>query len=589
MRREGEALAAILTSADVRRRGATLAALARSIETVRCAEAGALDGSPLDVYRGDVELAPVPASLAAPDLLGVAYQALLARPQRRQGGVFYTPRATAERLVEAATHGWAAPAVPAVCDPACGGGAFLLAVGRWLEGRGLDRRTIVRDVLHGIDLDPLAVAVADAALRLWAAGAGGAGGVPRPRVAVADALHDDPFGDRQFDLVVGNPPFQSQLRADTSRSRDQADRLRREHGHVAAYTDTAALFLAAWMGKVAPGGRAALVMPMSFLAARDARPCREALHREGALVAMWMPQARLFDAGVDVCVPVLERGALAGPVQRWTGAELDDVGIDLELGARLTADTWAPAVASVMRLPELELAARSTVGSLASATAGFRDQFYGLVPFVRERDEIDGAAARLVTSGRIEPGRLELGSAVKFAGSRFCDPFVDLEALARDEPQLFLWGTARLRPKVLVAAQTRVVEAVADVDGTCWPSVPVVSVECDAESCWPLAAVLNSPVATLWALHRSAGTALSRDAIKLSATQVLAVPLPTRSRLWDLGVERLRDAAGSADDPREWAEAMRAYGAAMCEAYGVDDADVLDWWTARLRAPRRRR
>ena len=42
---------------------------------------------------------------------------------------------------------------------------------------------------------------------------------------------------------------------------------------------------------------------------------------------------------------------------------------------------------------------------IATATAGFRDQFYGLIPFVR-----DGPAdAPLVTSGLLDPGRSAWG------------------------------------------------------------------------------------------------------------------------------------------------------------------------------------
>lgn len=532
----------------------------------------------------DADVAPPP-QLCSPDLLGEAHQALLDRRHRRRRGVFYTPREITERLLGAATHEWRHPQPVSVCDPACGGGAFLLATARWLEAQGHSRDAIVGEHLGGVDLDPLAVAVTDASLRLWAAETGAR---PTPRLAVADALLDavaavcaPPGG---VDLVVGNPPFQSQLQAATARDRDLAARLEERFGSaVAGYADTATAFLLASMHLVGPGGRVALVLPESFLAARDARPVRDAVASWGAVVGLWLPRAHLFDASVDVCIPVIERGARAGGVTLWSGATLEPAGVVDAPAVGDASGTWGPIAAGVLRLPDMAIATTPTVGSLATATAGFRDQFYGLVPFVHEVDDITAGhrQARLVTSGRIEPGRLTTADRpTKFAGSRFHDPRVDLTELERSDPDLARWGGARLRPKLVVATQTKVLEAAVDETGSWWPSVPVVSVECDATACWPLAAVLNSPVASLWAYRRFAGSALSRDAIKVAARQVLEIPLPADAEAWEDGAELLRRSV-PVTQRDEWNAAMGEYGAAMCTAYGVGP-EVLGWWLERL-------
>ena len=135
---------------------------------------------------------------------------------------------------------------------------------------------------------------------------------------------------------------------------------------------------------------------------------------------------------------------------------------------------------------------QETVGDHATATAGFRDQFYGLQAHVT-----DGPTeAPLVTAGLLEPGRCAWGERpARFAGRRLDRPGVDLRSLARDDPKLARWVADRRVPKVLLATQTAVLEAAVDPTGAWVPSVPVISVEPRAGTdVWTLAAVLGSPV-----------------------------------------------------------------------------------------------
>lgn len=118
-----------------------------------------------------------------PEMLGRVFEGLMARERRRHQGTYFTPRHllqdTVGRALEAALSGRDAAAVRRirVLDPAVGSGAFLLEVLQRLERargpleadeRPTDRRrSIVRDNLYGVDLDPLAVRLAE--LRLWLA------------------------------------------------------------------------------------------------------------------------------------------------------------------------------------------------------------------------------------------------------------------------------------------------------------------------------------------------------------------------------------------------------------------------------------
>ena len=118
---------------------------------------------------------------------------MLAPDERHRAGAYFTRRPIADgltRLALAACETGAEP--PHVCDPAVGGGAFLLAAGRRLAASGVDPATVVGGCLWGADLDPLTVAVAEAALHLWSAVRGSP--VASTNLVVGDTLADEPRG-----------------------------------------------------------------------------------------------------------------------------------------------------------------------------------------------------------------------------------------------------------------------------------------------------------------------------------------------------------------------------------------------------------
>jgi hypothetical protein len=136
-----------------------------------------------------------------------------------------------------------------------------------------------------------------------------------------------------------------------------------------------------------------------------------------------------------------------------------------------------------------------------------------------------------------------------------------------------------MQPKVLVATQTRVIEAVADHDGSLWPSVPVLSVlpkmieqKGMASELDLLVAALTAPPASVWAARQAVGTARSPGAIRLSASLLERMPLPVDIDLWERGAVQLRNG--------ELSEAART----LTRAHGLSEAEtesVLGWWTPR--------
>lgn len=467
--------------------------------------------------------------------MSAAYEHELAaqRPDdRRRQGAFYTPPDLVAWVLDHAL-----PAQGTVLDPACGTGHFLVAAARRLGVRAV----------HGSDLDPEAVRIARECLRAEDPTVS-ADDIAR-QVVVADGL--TAWEGRRFDAVVGNPPFLGQLRASTA---GQSDAHRRGLG---AYTDTSAVFLHRALDLVADGGVVALVQPLSVLAARDAGAVRAAVAARGEITDFWCSDKPVFDGTpVLTCVPVVRVGAPS----------------TLDPGA------WGSLAASYFGIPEVSLSADTgRIGDLATCTADFRDQFYGLVPFVR--DGLRTGDARLVTSGLIDPAELRWGHATtRFARRQYDAPSVDLAAL-RADGGLAAWADARLVPKVLVAGQGRVIEAVADEHGDWLPSVPVVTVApYDVGDLWRLLAVTLAPPVVADAAARYLGTGLTPGSVKLSARQVAALPLPVDEAAWARGADLARRAQAGTDEERPaiLAEVARV----MTGAYAGSD-ETLTWWLDR--------
>jgi len=202
-----------------------------------------------------------------------------AQVARKLLGAWYTPPELVDVVVDGVLAGYEArPGGPVrVLDPACGDGRILRAVAQRL-GAGVEIE------LTGCDIDRaglVAFASDDVAERH---------GRVRLRIIHDDALARD-WGDERFDLVVGNPPFLSQMATMTSRG--GASR----HGG-GPYADAAVEFLALSVRLARPdGGRVALLLPQSILGARDAASVRAAVARDADLAwSWWSPKQQHFDA-----------------------------------------------------------------------------------------------------------------------------------------------------------------------------------------------------------------------------------------------------------------------------------------------------
>jgi len=173
----------------------------------------------------------------------------------------------------------------------------------------------------------------------------------------------------------------------------------------------------------------------SLLAARDAAPVRDSI--APSLEGLWWCNEAVFEASVRVCAPVLGRPETR--IRRWSGRAATAIDpIDWP------QPSWSALVPS--DVPAVTMAhGTGTLAAIATATAGFRDEYYGLQPHVV--DDPDGGLPLLITSGLVDVGRVLWGErATRFGGRKFVHPRVEATGLTG---ALERWVRQRLVPKRL--------------------------------------------------------------------------------------------------------------------------------------------
>ncbi len=222
-------------------------------------------------------VAPAPATLGD---LAAAYADLLDATDRKRRGAWFTAEQLAAPTVARTLAPWldGAPRPLRICDPAVGGGAFLLAALRALRDAGWRAGDAVA-CLHGVDVDSTAAALA--ALALWEA-CGDAAPDPRAiaaQVRCGDGLLD--LAEGAFDAVLTNPPWETLQTGPGVHQRAAALRPRFRHqGRGKLYTYR--LFVERAHRLLRDGGRFGLLVPASLWFDRDAEPLRRLLLDECA-------------------------------------------------------------------------------------------------------------------------------------------------------------------------------------------------------------------------------------------------------------------------------------------------------------------
>ena len=110
-----------------------------------------------------------------------------------------------------------------------------------------------------------------------------------------------------------------------------------------------------------------------------------------------------------------------------------------------------------------------------------------------------------------------------FAKQRYAAPRVALDELS---PTMQRWAAQRLVPKILIANQTRTIEAVHDHGGDWLPVVPVIT--CTTDDPERVLSVLSSSAALDWVHRRVAGSGLGVGSVRLSSRLLASIPLGDR-------------------------------------------------------------
>ena len=280
------------------------------------------------------------------DVLGVAYEKYLATvlqplpppaqtelfldPQRdvtrisvrKSSGTYYTPQYIHNFLATRCVDEYFArqqnnPEPPHVIDFACGSGSFLVSainhILKYLKGRDPHRRwaneLVERGFLAGMDIDPKAVTTAR--LNIWQRLVEEPDALPLPNLSDviirADALDRDTWGslDRQYEIVLGNPPFL------TTSHVVNRERLEAKFAAATGRYDFSYLFVEQGLNVLTVDGYMGMVVPNRLYRNRNGQSIRNLIIRQADLLTLVdFGSTRPFDASSYIgCIVARRRPA----------------------------------------------------------------------------------------------------------------------------------------------------------------------------------------------------------------------------------------------------------------------------------------
>lgn len=253
---------------------------------------------------------------------------------RKLRGGFYTPPELARILVDWAIR---SPSTT-VLDPACGDGVFLRLAAQRLLGIGTSPESVARQ-LSGVEI--VSSIASETASRLKELLQG-----HTPNISAADFLMaaSKSMRYRQFDAVIGNPPF-IRYQNFVGRSRDVALKLMRHWGLKATkLTNAWVPFLLGAASLTRPGGRLAMVLPAELLQVNYASGIRDLLTKRFGFCTVVLFQELVFpEVQEEVVLLLVERDGRRG-LRMMEASSISDVDVETlsvpsgEIGVPIEAD-----------------------------------------------------------------------------------------------------------------------------------------------------------------------------------------------------------------------------------------------------------
>lgn len=412
---------------------------------------------------------------------------------KKQSGSYYTPSKLTKLLVErslsplveqAATSAQAMLSLR-VCDFACGGGAFLLEVCRYLAERltetkdfaslgpqgdllAFAKQQVVRHCIYGMDLDPLAAQITRYALARCS-------GLTSQQelnqhIRLGDALQDCPSFPA-FDAIVGNPPFVNAIE-----SGPQARWKQNLKRHPLTGTADYAFYFASQAHRwTKPEGTVGLLLPQTFLNAPSARELREQLLRQRPPRFLHLPS---------------ENGLFSQANVRIVAVVLDGAKHETHEPLRIQHENWWACLheSGSEPLPGPHFLGKPGFRVSASMTAQLA---YEVVPFLQDRNDTN--SPRLVTAGLIEPGRCDWGKVrCRYLKRDYRHPVIQA---VHPPPALAKRLVLARRPKILVAGvagKNGGLEAFVDTQGQYCGAVSTYSIWHESDSLAELTALCDA-------------------------------------------------------------------------------------------------